>query len=85
MIKSFAIVVLILPLSGFVLPSFAEDAPGVSTEAQSGLQSVVDASASKEAQVWLQSIVDAPASIITPVFSYIRLAAIWRRLVSYTW
>ncbi|MEE8327366.1 MAG: MucB/RseB C-terminal domain-containing protein [Nitrosomonadaceae bacterium] len=60
MIKSFAIVVLILPLSGFALPSFAEDALGVSTEAQSGLQSVADASASIEAQVWLQSIVDAP-------------------------
>jgi len=58
MIKSFAIVVLILPLSSFVLPSFAEDV--VSTEAQGGLQSVVDASASKEAQIWLQRIVDAP-------------------------
>jgi sigma-E factor negative regulatory protein RseB len=59
--KNFAIVVIfILPLSGFVLPSFAEDSLGVSTEAQSGLQSVVDASASKEAQVWLQNVVDAP-------------------------
>jgi negative regulator of sigma E activity len=61
MIKSFVTVVLVLPLSGLVLPSFAEDALGVSTEEVQGeLQRVVDASASKEAQVWLQRIVDAP-------------------------
>ena len=61
MIKSFAIVAFILFLSGFLLPSFAEDALHLPTEAQEDrLQSVVDASASKEAQVWLQNIVDAP-------------------------
>lgn len=60
MIKSFTIVIFVLPLSGFVLPSFAEDDSGVSTEAQGRLQSVIDASASKEAQIWLQRIVDAP-------------------------
>ena len=60
MIKSFAIVFLVLPFSSFVLPLFAEDAVGVSTEAQGELQSIVDASASKEAQVWLQSVVEAP-------------------------
>lgn len=56
MIKSVAMIAFILPFSGFVLPSFAQDSPG----AQSGLQNVADASASKEAQIWLQNVADAP-------------------------
>jgi len=59
-IKSSALILLVAPFSGFILPSFAEDSSRISTEKAGGLQSIVNASASKEAQVWLQRIVDAP-------------------------
>jgi sigma-E factor negative regulatory protein RseB len=70
-IKNSALVLLVAPFSGFVLPAFAEDSSGMSAGTLGGLQSVVNASASKEAQVWLQRIVDAPRKLnYTGIFVY---------------
>ena len=70
-IKSSALILLVAPFSGFILPSFAEDSSRISTEKAGGLQSIVNASASKEAQVWLQRIVDAPRKLnYTGIFVY---------------
>lgn len=70
-IKNSALVLLVASIFGFVLPSFAEGSSGISTGAPSGLQSIVNVSASKEAQVWLQRIVDAPRKLnYTGIFVY---------------